>query len=85
MPSNAPCVRRCIACREHALKEELVRVCRSPEGRIFIDESGCADGRGVWIHPTEACIGQVVRKNRLNAAFGCAVPREVYDELSERV
>lgn len=85
MPSNAPGVRRCAACRAHAPKSEMIRVCRAPDGRIFVDDGGKADGRGVWLHGTEECVSLAVRKKVLNAAFRCAVPESVAKELYERV
>ena len=85
MPSNPKNVRRCAACRRHSPKEELVRVCRSADGRIFVDETGKAPGRGAWLHRTPECIALAAKKKALNAAFGCAVPGSVYGELDERV
>ena len=85
MPSNAPCIRKCAACREHAPKSELIRVCRSRDGRIFVDDTGRAEGRGVWIHPTKACVDLALKKRAINAALKCAVPEEVAKELYARV
>lgn len=85
MPSNPAGVRRCAACREHAPKSELIRVCRAPDGRIFVDGSGKADGRGAWLHAKRECIALAEKKRVLNAAFKCAVPASVIEELYERV
>jgi len=84
MSSNAKDVRRCCACHEHAPKTELLRFVRTPDGDITLDLSKKADGRGVWVHDSEACIGKLVKRKLLNAAFKTSVAQEVYDELGER-
>ncbi len=85
MPSNPPGVRRCAACRGHAEKSGMIRVCRAKDGRIFVDPSGKANGRGVWLHRTKECIALAEKKKALNAAFRCAVPVEVMEALRESV
>ena len=85
MPSNAPNVRRCAACREHAPKSDMIRICRSSDGTVFVDSTGKADGRGVWVHKNAACVNLLTKKKALNAAFGCAVPAEIYEELNESI
>ena len=83
MPSNAPNGRRCAACRAHAPKSDMLRVCRSADGKIFVDRTGKADGRGVWVHKTRECVTLLAKKKALNAAFGCAVDGSIYGELNE--
>lgn len=85
MPSNAPDTRRCAACRAHAPKSEMIRVCRSADGSIFVDPTGKADGRGVWVHKNADCVATATKKKALNAAFKCAVPDTVYKELNESI
>ena len=85
MASNTPGVRRCAACRAHAPKTEMIRICKSSDGEIFVDETGKADGRGAWVHRSEACVALAEKKRALNAAFRCAVPESVIKELYERV
>ena len=38
--------RMCVACRQMKDKRELARVVRSPEGWIFVDDTGKGAGRG---------------------------------------
>ena len=39
-------LRTCIFTKEKLPKRELLRIVRTPEGNIIIDESGKANGRG---------------------------------------
>jgi len=47
--------RTCIACRQEAGKRALIRIVRTPDQRIEIDETGRANGRGAYLHPVRAC------------------------------
>lgn len=78
-------IRRCAACREHADRAELVRICRAPDGRIFLDESGKADGRGVWVHPTRGCVDMLIKRRAVNASLGAPLPDEVREQLYGKV
>lgn len=73
-----------MVCRQHADKSELIRFVKQKDGRVFIDESKSADGRGVWVHDNAECKQKLVRKKLLNAAFKCAVDESVYGGLNEQ-
>lgn len=84
MPNPAG-TRRCAACRGHADRSEMLRICRAPDGRVFLDESGKSDGRGVWVHPTRACVDALIKKRAVNAALGVPLPDEVREQLYAKV
>jgi predicted RNA-binding protein YlxR (DUF448 family) len=53
-------VRTCVACREAAGPEDLVRLVAHPEtGRVIVDYRGKLPGRGAWVHPSAACVRAV--------------------------
>ncbi|MGE0598173.1 MAG: RNase P modulator RnpM [Dehalococcoidia bacterium] len=47
--------RTCLGCRAEQGKRTLVRIVRTPEGRVLVDPSGKANGRGAYLHPRRAC------------------------------
>lgn len=49
-------VRQCLACRERAPRDDLIRLVVDPGGEIVVDLRGRLPGRGAWIHPTRACL-----------------------------
>jgi len=56
-------VRTCVACREKAGADELIRLVRHPvDGTVVVDLPGKLPGRGAWVHPTAACVGQLQKK-----------------------
>lgn len=85
MPNRPVGTRRCAACRLHADKSEMVRICRAPDGGIFLDESGKSDGRGMWIHLDESCLNTLVRKKLTNSALGAPLPDEVRERLYDKL
>lgn len=83
--------RTCIACRAEQGKRSLIRIVRTPEGRIAVDATGRANGRGAYLHPLRACWVKALKgatiKNALKIspapddiealrAFGMALPAE---------
>jgi predicted RNA-binding protein YlxR (DUF448 family) len=47
--------RSCVACRQVKPKRELIRIVRSPEGTVLVDETGKAHGRGAYLCRDRAC------------------------------
>ena len=42
-------VRTCIGCKCRKLKKEMIRIIRTPEGKIEIDKTGKKPGRGAYL------------------------------------
>ena len=78
-------MRQCVGCREMKAKKELVRVVRSPEGEISLDFRGKAPGRGAYVCRSAACLQAARKARRLERAFACAIPAEVYDRMEEEL
>jgi uncharacterized protein len=64
--------RTCVACRQIKPKRELIRIVRTPDGSIRVDETGKANGRGVYLCRKRACwekaLGNMRRAGGLLAA-----------------
>jgi predicted RNA-binding protein YlxR (DUF448 family) len=59
MPKHIP-QRTCIGCRSVQAKRELLRIVRTPEGRVEADPTGKKNGRGTYIHKTRECFENVL-------------------------
>ena len=77
--------RRCTGCGEHFPKKELIRVLRTPEGEILLDESGKKSGRGAYICKSAACLKKARKQRRLESSLECSIPEEVYNRLEEEL
>ena len=73
--------RRCTGCGEHFSKKELIRVLRTPEGEIVIDELGKRSGRGAYICKSAECLTRAKKAKALERAFSCTISDEVYKTL----
>ena len=66
--------RTCIACRSTESKRGLVRVVRTPEGRVELDPTGKKNGRGAYVHESAACWEEALKRDRLGRALKVAIP-----------
>ncbi len=77
--------RQCVGCREMKNKKDLIRVVRSPEGRVSLDFKGKLPGRGAYVCPDPACLAKARKSRALERAFEEAIPPEVYDQLEQQM
>ena len=82
MPKKIP-LRQCLACREMKPKRELIRVVRSPEGKVSLDSKGKMPGRGAYLCPGAECLKRAVKSKALSRAFGVPIPESIIEELTE--
>lgn len=78
-------MRMCTGCGEMKPKKELVRVVRGSDGTISLDMTGKKPGRGAYLCRNEACLKKAVKTKRLERAFGCSIPPEIYERLGEEL
>lgn len=74
--------RTCIACRQVKSKRDLIRIVRTPEGKIEIDISGRKKGRGAYICPTRECMDKAFRGNQLERTLKTGITIENRDKLT---
>ena len=78
-------LRKCTGCGEMKPKKELVRVVKSPEGEVSLDLTGRKPGRGAYVCPRVDCLRLARKARRLEKAFSCPIPAEVYDHMEEEL
>jgi predicted RNA-binding protein YlxR (DUF448 family) len=61
--------RTCIACRSTTGKRELVRIVRTPDGKVEVDPTGKKAGRGAYVHGNLECWDTALKKDRLAKAL----------------
>lgn len=77
--------RMCFICRNVLPKQNMLRVVKNSESKIFIDKTGKANGRGAYICLSDMCIERISNQKILNRAFKCEFPEEVYKKLCEEL
>ena len=56
---------------------------KSPEGEVSLDLTGRKPGRGAYVCPRVDCLRLARKARRLEKAFSCPIPAEVYDRMEE--
>ena len=83
--TKRPPLRKCIGCGEMKEKRELTRVVKSPQGEISLDLTGKKAGRGAYVCRRSECLQAARKARRLEKAFSCQIPVEVYDRMEEEL
>ena len=89
-PKKTP-MRQCAGCGQMKPKKELVRLVRAPqkeEGQppaVTLDLTGKKPGRGAYLCRDAQCLKQARKSRRLERAFSCKLPEEVYARLEEEL
>lgn len=84
MPKKQP-QRMCVGCRQMKEKPKLIRVVRSPEGEVSLDDRGKKPGRGAYLCLDPACLKRAVNSRALERAFAAPLPPEVLSELEAQL
>ena len=78
-------LRTCVATKEKLPKKELIRVVRTKEGNVIVDESGKANGRGAYLKKDKE-VFKLAKKNKiLNRHLEVEVKDEIFEELEKLV
>ncbi len=78
-------MRTCVVTRESHPKGELIRVVRTKEGNIIVDETGKANGRGAYLKKDLSVI-ELAKKNKiLNKVLEVPVEDSIFEELKEKI
>ena len=81
--NNVP-MRRCVGCMESKPKNELIRVAFY-EGKISLDETGRAKGRGAYLCRSVECCRKAMKNKGLERALKCRVSQEILKELEQEM
>lgn len=78
-------MRSCIVTKEKLPKKELIRIVRTPEGNVLIDELGKLNGKGAYLKKDIDVIKKCQSNKLLNRVLEVEVPDELYDDLLKKV
>ena len=78
-------MRTCIVTKESLPKKNLIRIVRTPEGNVIIDETGKSNGRGAYLKKDLEVIKKAQKSKVLNRALQIEVPDNIYLELENMI
>ena len=74
----------CAICRERLPKREMIRLVKSSDGQIAVDDTGKKPGRGLYICHAAACMETALKGSRLEQAAGVKIDSDVLSALKSR-
>lgn len=75
-------LRTCVVTNEKFEKKDLIRIVKDNTGKIFVDETGKANGRGAYIKKDLEVLEKAKKSKILDKRLEITVPDEIYNELS---
>jgi hypothetical protein len=75
--------RTCVGCRKTRSKREMVRIVRTLDQGVKIDESGKAPGRGAYLCRGRRCWEKALSEKRLEYALKTELSKEEWETLLE--
>lgn len=78
-------MRTCLVTREKLPKQELIRVVRTPEGSVVIDETGKANGRGAYLKKDVLVFEKARKGNFLGRELEVEIPDNIYEKLNDLI
>lgn len=76
-------MRKCVATGESLPKKELIRIVRTPDGNVEIDETGKKNGRGAYLKRSIEALEVAKKKKALARSLECEIPQVLYEELQK--
>ncbi|MBQ8887116.1 MAG: YlxR family protein [Candidatus Gastranaerophilales bacterium] len=82
MKQNRKFLRQCVFCREYKSKEDLIRITKTKEGFVEINNAGDVQGRSVYICKNAECIKNALKKKKIEGSLKSNLPESIKEELS---
>ena len=76
-------LRTCVITKEQLPKKELLRIVRTPEHDIIVDETGKANGRGAYIKKDIGVLENAKRTKILEKKLECKIEDNVYEDIKK--
>ncbi len=76
-------MRSCVVTREKLPKNELLRIVRTPEGKVLADETGKLNGKGAYIKKDITVLEKAKKSKILEKMLEVVISDQVYEEISK--
>lgn len=74
-------LRTCVITKEQFPKQELLRIVRTTEGKVVVDETGKLNGRGAYIKKDITILEKAMKSKILEKRLECKIEDSVYEEI----
>lgn len=76
-------LRTCVVTKETLPKQELLRIVRTKEKEVKVDETGKLNGRGAYIKKDIEVLEKAKKTNILEKRLECKIEDNVYEEIKK--
>ena len=76
-------LRTCVVTKEQFEKKDLLRVVKSKEGIVSVDETGKLNGRGAYIKKDLEVLELAKKNKALDRALEATISDEVYNDIEK--
>ncbi len=76
-------LRTCVVTKEQLPKQELLRIVRTKEGEILVDETGKLNGRGAYIKKDIEVLEKAIKSHALEKKLECKIDEAVYENIKK--
>ena len=73
-------MRTCVVTKEKCEKKDLLRIVRTPEGKIIVDLTGKTNGRGAYLKKDAEVIKKAQASKILERVLEVAIDDSVYED-----
>ena len=76
-------MRSCVVTKEKLPKMELLRIVKTPDGKVMADVTGKLNGRGAYIKRDTQVLEKAKKTKILERVLETVITDDVYDEINE--
>lgn len=73
--------RRCVGCMTSFDKSALIKIVKTPDANVIIDEAGNMQGRSVYICKNKNCVNRALKGGKLSKSLKCEIAPDIYSNL----
>ena len=76
-------MRQCVGCGEMKNKKDMMRVLKTADDAVLLDQTGRKNGRGAYLCRNGECLRRACRNKGLERSLKIRIPQEIYESLEK--
>jgi predicted RNA-binding protein YlxR (DUF448 family) len=78
-------MRSCVITKEKLPKQELLRIVRTTDMNVVVDDSGKINGRGAYIKKDIEVLEKAIKSKALERHLEVSISDDVYEEIRNKI
>ena len=78
-------MRTCVVTKHKLPKKELLRIVKDNQGKVFVDLSSRANGRGAYIEKSLEAVELAKQNKALERALECKIEDKIYEDIIKAI